>query len=248
MAEDGFQFKRFFVRHSSSGLKVGTDGVLLGVLASLPQQQEGASVLDIGTGTGLVALILAQRMESRGAGNFRITGIDIDADAADEAAFNFEASPWREQLQAQNISLQDMASARNGAQGFGGEWKLIASNPPFFENSLKAPDAQRSMARHTDTLSYRDIIAYSKEHLADDGVLAMILPSSEENAVVRYAASFGLYPLRITYIKTTAAKAPKRMVIQLHKDRTPAIREEAVMMENGAYTADFKELTGEFYL
>lgn len=231
-----FRFKQFSVKNSASGLKVGTDGVLLGAITGRGVSCSPApKILDIGTGTGLVALMLAQRFPSA-----EITAIDIDADAAAEAAENFAMSPWRERLAAQHCALQEFCPSA--------KWDIIASNPPFFENSLKAPDAQRSTARHTDTLSYRDIVVFAKDNMASDGILSMILPASEETALQRYAASFGLYPQHITHVRTTSAKAPKRIVVQLGFERRVPVREELVMMDAGEYTPAFKELTGEFYL
>lgn len=275
MKDSVFHFKRFDIRNERSGLKVGTDGVLLGSCASIPFQNRKISILDIGTGTGLIALMLAQRcteqsrceeshMRRNAVGNadaensegISITGIDIDGPAAEEAAENFSASPWSGSLNALHLSLQDFESMEaqpgdskaDNQPGEANGWDLIVSNPPFFENSLKAPDSQRSNARHTDTLSYRDIVAYASRHLHPEGLLAMILPSSEEMAVTRYGASFGLYPSRILSIRTTAAKAPKRMIIELSANRRAPRREELIMMDGGAYTAEFKALTAEFYL
>lgn len=284
MKDSVFHFKRFDIRNERSGLKVGTDGVLLGACASIPCQNRKTSILDIGTGTGLIALMLAQRcteqsrceeshMRRNTIGNadaensegISITGIDIDGPAAEEAAENFSASPWSGSLNALHLSLQDFESMEaqpgdskqeaqpgdskpNNQPGASDGWDLIVSNPPFFENSLKAPDSQRSNARHTDTLSYRNIVAYASRHLHPEGLLAMILPSSEEMAVTRYSASFGLYPSRILSIRTTAAKAPKRMIIELSANRRAPRREELIMMDGGSYTAEFKALTAEFYL
>lgn len=293
MKDSVFHFKRFDIRNERSGLKVGTDGVLLGACASIPCQNRKTSILDIGTGTGLIALMLAQRCteqsrceeshirrnavdnaDTENSEGISITGIDIDGRAAEEAAENFAASPWSGSLNALHLSLQDFESmeaqpgdSKQEAQPGDSKqdnqpgdskadnlpdeadrWDLIVSNPPFFENSLKAPDSQRSNARHTDTLSYRDIVAYASRHLHPEGLLAMILPSSEEMAVTRYSASFGLYPSRILSIRTTAAKAPKRMIIELSANRRAPRREELIMMDGGAYTAEFKALTAEFYL
>lgn len=239
-----FRFKQFSVNNSASGLKVGTDGVLLGVLAGA-SVKDPMRILDIGTGTGLVALMLAQRFPSAD-----ITGIDIDPDAAMEASENFAASPWAARLTAICCPLQEFNALdpKSPESAVPAKWDIIASNPPFFENSLKAPDAQRSTARHTDTLSYRDIVVFARENMAPGGTLAVILPSSEETAMQRYAASFGLYPQHITYVRTTSTKAPKRIVVQLGFERCVPAREELVMMDGGKYTPAFKELTGEFYL
>ncbi len=310
MKDSVFRFKRFSVRNERSGLKVGTDGVLLGAACPLPpyvshdsatdaalgNHSRSTRILDVGTGTGLIALMLAQRITQKGTGDvmpalpangaadsvcrdaglsetdfpgtgfpkikttgFEITGIEIDKDAAGEAAQNFAGSPWADSLKAVNVALQDF-------DGAGGGWDLIVSNPPFFENSLRAPVQARSNARHTDTLSYRDIIAFASRNLNEDGMAAMILPASEEIPLLRYAASFGLRPAYILSIRTTAAKAPKRIVVVLgrslpaqlsgsipvaekgQRPRPLLKREELVMMEEGKYTPAFRALTEDFYL
>lgn len=253
MSEGFFHFKQFSVNCSRSGLKVGTDGVLLGACVSLESldcqlEKQRLRILDVGTGTGLLALMLAQRTSVARDGGMctsalHITGIDIDADAAAEAARNFQASPWAERLESVCVPLQEFKCPE------GEKFHLIVSNPPFFENSLKAPDARRSTARHTDSLSYREIVSFAASNMALGGTLAMILPSSEETALIRYAASFGLFPKRILSIKTTAAKAPKRMIMELgNAVCVPAVRQELVLMEGGEYTAAFRELTRNFYL
>ncbi len=247
-----FRFKQFAVHNEKSGLKVGTDGVLLGAACSLPCGSVGGdtiSILDVGTGTGLVALMMAQRMSGASgdttAGTFDVVGIDIDARASEEAAVNFEASPWSRNITAMHCSLQDFERLYPERM-----WNEIISNPPFFENSLKAPDAQRSAARHTDTLSYREVIAYASRHLNHNGIVSVILPAGEEIPLVRYASSFGMYPSRILSIRTTAAKAPKRMIAEFTHSRQTAgpVREELVMMADGSYTEEFRKLTEIFYL
>lgn len=244
---EAFRFKRFSVKNEASGLKVGTDAVVLGAVGSIAHLA-GASaprILDIGTGTGVIALMFAQRLhqsmaESAG-DNLQpsILGIDIDACASAEAAENFQASPWKDCLQARNVALQQLPES---------EWELIVSNPPFFENSLKAPDAQRSAARHTDCLSYREIVVYASHCLAPDGLLEMILPSQDETPLQRYAASFGLYLQRLVEIRTTEKKAAKRIVAELGRKRVPTVRESLVLMSDGNRSARFNELTADFYL
>lgn len=244
MSEGVFHFKQFSVNCSRSGLKVGTDGVILGACVSLGP--EVRRVLDIGTGTGLIALMIAQRtagnLAQDDADSCEILGIDIDADAAAEASGNFSASPWAGRLNVVNAPLQEFQSPS------GVKYDLVVSNPPFFENSLKSPDAQRSAARHTDGLSYREIVSFSAANLASDGLLAMILPASQEISLVRYAASFGLYPSRVIRVKTTAAKAPKRIVVELGRKRCTVVGEGLVLMEDGSYTEQFRALTCNFYL
>lgn len=301
-----FRFKKFEVINAQAGLKVGTDGVLLGAATVLPGQpvshtsaaqivplatalhvQPAAQpehptqptqhsaypapvanpiplrILDIGTGTGLVALMLAQRLAEQGAA-FQITAIEIDRDAADIAARNFLASPWADSLQARHISLQgyfdaiytrpeeDPISEPDASDAPAPaplRFDLIVSNPPYFENSLKAPDAQRSTARHTDTLSYRECVTFAADYLASQGSLSMILPKQEETALVRFASSFGLYPRRILDIRTTASKPPKRIVVQLGRTRVvPPERQSLVLQDGTQRSAEFAALTADFYL
>ena len=134
-------------------MKVGTDGVLLGAWCPLMQLrssevEEGRKVLDIGTGSGLIALMLAQRLPKA-----QITAIDIDTDAVEQATYNFSISPWSERLDCQQTALQDLAGE--------GIYDLIVSNPPYFQDSLKNPDNQRAIARQTDTLSYHELLTDS---------------------------------------------------------------------------------------
>lgn len=238
MKESVFRFKRFNVRNERSALKVGTDGVLLGAAATIPPGCK--RVLDIGTGTGLIALMIAQRTESMDA--VEITGIDIDEAASIEASENFAASGWSSRLKAENAALQEYGSDESES------WDLIISNPPFFENSLKAPSEQRSNARHTDTLSYRDIIVFASIHLSAEGLLSMILPSDNRMQAVRYAASFGLKASRILEIRTTAGKEPKRVILEFQAQAKENEIGRLTMMSDGRYTEEFKTLTGDFYL
>lgn len=246
MSQD-FRFKRFSVKNERSGLKVGTDGVLLGALATVHAGMH--NILDIGTGTGLIALMLAQRCSDI-VPQATITAIDIDEDAAAEASDNFAASPWSHALKACHASLQDFESKSDISMSSEPSLKydLIVCNPPFFENSLKNPDEKKSIARHTDSLSYRDVIAFALAHLADNGRVAMVLPKDVQKDLARYAGSFGLKVAHIVDIRTTAAKAPKRMVIEFGKIPVAPIEEVLTIQENGAYTGEFLALTHEFYL
>lgn len=308
-----FRFKRFEVRNELAAQKVGTDAVLLGAALTLPDtttqtagdvQQErsdkseapgvpGAEppqtagdvqrLLDIGTGTGVIALMVAQRLadriKSQGMSaeapgkpsgtqpHFKILAIDIDPAAASEATANFAASPWAPSLHAEALSLNDLEKMTRcvepampvlspfmGKDGpFAGDTKVaescegrecrladalggqrpfpactdethlfaaIFSNPPYFESSLKAPDARRSTARHTNTLSFREICAFAASHLTPDGILSLILPASEEQPLLRYATSFGLRPFRILRIRTTARKPASRIIAEFRRTKT----------------------------
>lgn len=188
-----FRFKKFNVVNERSAMKVNTDGVILGAAMSiLPSDR---SMLDIGTGTGTIALMAAQRSigcirqsttsldsQFKDDNDFRIDALDIDEPSATEAAANFEASPWSETLKAYNLSLQDFA--QKGSE----KYDLIFSNPPYFEDSLTAPDERKSTARHTsDGLSYRDIFEFAKDRLSESGRVSLVLPADQEAALARYA-------------------------------------------------------------
>lgn len=327
-----FRFKRFEVRNELAAQKVGTDAVLLGAALTLPDttpqiagdvQQErsdkseapgvpGAEppqtagdvqhLLDIGTGTGVIALMVAQRLADRIKSPFKILAIDIDPAATSEATANFAASPWAPSLHAKALSLNDLEkmtscvepampvlSPFTGEDGpFAGDTKVaescegrecrladalggqrpfharpdetntfaaIFSNPPYFESSLKAPDARRSTARHTDTLSYREICAFAASHLTPDGILSLILPASEEQPLLRYAASFGLRPFRILRIRTTARKPASRIIAEFRRTKTSSTpgnntipSEELILMSGTDRSPAYAALTKDFYL
>lgn len=228
-------------------MKVGTDGTLLGAWASHPSPH---TILDIGTGSGLVALMLAQRYEEA-----QIVGIDIDLPAAEQAAENFAASPWGGRLQAQHASLQEWRHA-------GGPYDMIVSNPPYFVDSLKNPDQGRRTARHTDTLPFETLIEAASAMLAADGVLALILPTEAEERIVACAQKAHLSISRITRIYTREGKASKRFLIEMRADavagnvaeeRTSASagKEDSLclMGNDGApRSAAYQALTNDFYL
>lgn len=232
-----FRFKRFSVANEASAQKVGTDAVLLGAAAPLPDGP--LRMLDVGTGTGVVALMIAQRLSDAGK-EFRIIGIDSDAPSAAEAASNFAASPWASCMEARHMPFSECGDA--------GAWDLIVSNPPYFDLSLEAPDPRRSAARHTDALSFRELCAYAYDHLSEGGILSMILPADLEKALMRYAASFSLYPFSIMRVRTTVGKQPSRIVASFSRNACAMEESSIVLMEKGKRTEQYASLTSEFYL
>ena len=239
-----FRFKKFEVRNELSAMKVNTDGVLLGALA--PAEASFRRILDIGTGTGVIALMLAQRLEQEGAKSPEIIGIDIDAPAAAEAEMNFRSSPWAGWMAAENMSLLEFGHS----DAAGGEaFDLIVSNPPYYDSSLTNPDERRTAARHTGgSLSYREVIAFAQTHLSDDGALSLVLPAADENAALRYGRSFGLYAYAIVRIRTVERKAAGRVVLTLGRRRRDAGETMLTIMEKGKYTGEYISLMRDFYL
>lgn len=254
-----FHFKKFDVVNERSAMKVNTDGVLLGAaMTILPADRR---LLDIGTGTGTIALMAAQRAlgipgqawademrsgddEVIAGGDVLIDAIDVDEPSASEAAANFCESPWAEHLRAHNLSLQDFADSEPC------KYDLIFSNPPYFEDSCIAPDERKSTARHTSVgLSYRDIFEFASERLAENGRVSLVLPADQEAALCRYARMCGLHLFRIMRIRTVERKAPIRIITEFSRQRcqTPA-DEMLTIMNEGKYTQEYLSLTKDFYL
>lgn len=232
-----FRFRHFSVKNEKSALKVGTDAVLLG--AAVTVRDSDRYLLDIGTGTGVIALMVAQRISAFGSG-YRIEAIDIDPLSSAEAGENFASSPWSANLTSRNIALQEYRPKE--------KFDLIFSNPPYYDESLKNPDVRESIARHTESLSYRQICAFASEYLGEDGRLSLILPSEAETSLRRTAASFGLYPFRVLRIRTTAAKSARRIVAEFSRRKTEVPDEEIVLQDSQGRTPEYSALTADFYL
>lgn len=226
--EGVFRFRQFDIRQQDSAFKVGTDAVLLGAAMTLPAGR--ARLLDIGTGTGVIALMAAQRCPEAD-----IDAVEADEASESEAAFNFKSSPWSERLRTIHCRLQRFDDA--------GCYDAIFSNPPYFDNSLENPDGRKTAARHTESLSFSEICAFAGSRLSTAGTLSLVLPSDVEKALLRTAASFGLYPFRILRVRTTPVKRPKRIIAEFSRVRT-AVKEEDIVIGDEKY----RQMTGEFYL
>ena len=240
-----FRFKRFDVVNERSAMKVNTDGVLLG--AAMTILSTDRTMLDVGTGTGTIALMAAQRLSSvilSEVKNLRIDAIDIDEASASEAAANFTNSPWSATLRAHHLSLEEFADSTDS------RYDLIFSNPPYFEDSLTAPDERKSTARHTsDGLSYRDIFEFAKDRLSENGRVSLVLPADQEAALTRYARMCGLHLFRILRIRTVPRKAPSRMIAEFSRIRcAEPVQELLTIQDEGKYTQEYLSLTGDFYL
>lgn len=234
-----FRFKRFAVRQECAAMKVGTDGVLLG--AWCPVDGRPRAALDIGTGTGLLALMIAQRCEE-----CRVDAVEIDAGSFGQASANFAESPWSERLIAYHSSIQDFALVG------GHEYDLVVSNPPYFENSLPSPDGGRTIARHTTELSYEELVACAAAFLSASGVFAVIVPRTATERFLERAEHAGLYLHRWTEVRSKPGAPPRRSLLALR--RTPPhcpVIPDGLMIENGCsqtYSAEYIALTRDFYL
>ena len=249
-----FRFKRFEVVNERSAMKVNTDGVLLG--AAMTIKPSDRRLLDIGTGTGTIALMAAQRFldfarNDRGdarndSRDFVVNAIDIDAISAEEAAINFSNSPWAEHLQAHRASLDEYAASLGEDETF----DLIFSNPPYFDDSLNAPELRRNNARHTSTgLSYREILDFAAGSLSDHGRVAMVLPSDVEAPLCRHARMNGLHLFRILRIRTVERKQPSRIIAEFSRTRCESPEDEILTIQKeGRYSHEYLALTHGFYL
>ena len=248
MSTPYFRFKQFTVWHDRCAMKVGTDGVLLGAWAGASESSEGASqpaiisaierILDIGTGSGLVALMLAQRFH-----NAFIDGIDIDSSAVLQAQDNFSASPFSPRLRAYSSPLQDWQPQE--------KYDLIVSNPPYFSNSLLCPDNARTNARHDNTLSFAELFEHSDRLLSPYGTLALVLPADAEKEILALSRLHHLYCVRLCRVHTTAAKPAKRILIAFSRQALscPLTPETLCLSENGLpRSAAYSALTQAFYL
>ena len=226
MANPYFKFKRFTVWQSLCAMKVGTDGTLLGAWAD-----GGRRILDIGTGTGLIALMMAQRFETS-----QIVGIDIDEGAARQALENVEASPFARRIA---IAQQDVLTLGNEA----GLFDSIVCNPPFFVHSLECPDGQRTLARHTASLTYRQLMECAWRLLAEDGRLSVVIPFDCKGRLEGEAALAGFFKSRECAVKTAPHKPPRRYLLAFRKHQVP-LEETSITIGSEAYN----EMMKDFYL
>ena len=239
MSGDSFAFKRFVVRQDRCAMKVGTDGVLLGAWA-----QGGKRILDVGSGTGLVALMMAQRFDEA-----RVCGVEIDEDAARQAQENVASSEFANRVQIESVSLQSYVE-RMGQEGDASLFDSIVSNPPFFENSLTNPDQSRTLARHASTLTYQELFNAVRLLLAPDGVFSAIIPDDCLQRFVSEGCLAGLFLTRKCAIKMVPRKQPKRYLLAFAKRMPEELEaeEETLMNADGSRSEWYARLTRDFYL
>ncbi|MFD2892474.1 tRNA1(Val) (adenine(37)-N6)-methyltransferase [Flavobacterium chuncheonense] len=231
-----FQFKQFTIAQDRCAMKVGTDGVLLG--AWTPLINNPYSILDIGAGTGLIALMLAQRSHAE-----QIDALEIDEDAYEQATDNFENSPWNDRLFCFHAGLDEFMDEPED------EYDLIVSNPPFYTDTYKSDNTQRDMARFEDALPFEDLVEAADLLLSENGVFAVIIPFKEEERFVQLANDFELYPLKITRVKGTPTSEIKRSLLAFTRiQQSPLVDEIVIETARHQYTPEYTALTKDFFL
>lgn len=231
-----FQFKQFSLTQELSPMKVGTDGVLLGAWVNVQKKKE---ILDIGTGTGVIAIMMAQRNTEA-----NVLGIDIDENSSKEALQNMKASPFSNKLDCLCAPIQDFAWSNEK------QFDLIVSNPPFFSGGTLSFAADRNDVRHTTKLSHGDLIQSVNRLIHPDGTFAVILPHLEGLRFLEFAQRARLYPQRVTEVLPKADRPVNRLLLSLGRERRTYQTDQIVIRESDSedFTEDYRRLTKDFYL
>lgn len=237
MGQPYFQFKQFTVWHDCCAMKVGTDGTILGGWTDIPE--DASSVLDIGSGTGLIALMVAQRSNK-----LTIDAIEIEQSCAGQGAENFKKSPWSKRLRMIHSSVQNWVPDRCET------YDLIVSNPPYFHKAFKAGNQERNLARHTDTLSYSDLCSNVVRLLSEEGTFSCVLPRNSADQFIRDARLNGLYPHRVCQVSSTENGRTIRTLFSLKKKPPIQTVEERLIIQKGPqdYTDAYRTLLKDFML
>ena len=232
-----FQFKQFSLEQDRTAMKIGTDGVLLGVWT--PIENNPFSILDIGTGTGIIALMLAQRSSAD-----QIDALEIDEEAYEQATDNFENSPWNDRLFCFHAGLDEFVEEPED------EYDLIVSNPPFHSEDYKSNNDQRDLARFQDAMPFEDLIEAAALLLSENGIFTVIIPFKEEENFLALAEEYELYPLKITRVKGTPTSEMKRSLLAFSRNENTNFPIDELIIETARhiYTPEYIALTKDFYL
>jgi len=231
-----FKFKQFTIFQDRCAMKIGTDGVLLGAWANISHSPE--FVLDIGAGTGVIGLMMAQRCYA-----VSIDAIEIDKDAFEQCVENFEASPWADRLFCYHASLDEFLDEVDD------KYDLIISNPPFYSEEFSSGDSTRDQARQNSFLPFSLLLKGVSELLAEGGIFALVTPFKEEKRVQEEALKFGLYPSRLMHVKGHPSSEVKRSFMEFQFKKTDVLRSElTIERSRHQYTEEYILLTREFYL
>lgn len=230
-----FRFKKFSLTDANCAMKIGTDGVLLGSIAA---KYEASEILDIGTGCGLIALMIAQK------NNGKIVAIDQDTDSVSTADFNVSLSPWNERIKVLKSRFQDFWPQLSQ------KFDLIVCNPPFFHNSLKNPSNKKATARHSDLLPPVDLMQGVSYLLAESGVFLVIVPYLQENLWLEIASDYNLGCERRIEVSPRLGMPPHRMIMQFVMGNATPITERLAIEAAGRhqYSQEYRELTADYYL
>jgi len=232
-----FQFKQFSLEQDRCAMKIGTDGVLLG--AWTPIENNPFSILDIGAGTGIIALMLAQRSHAE-----QIDALEIDDDAYEQASDNFENSPWNDRLFCFHAGLDEFVKEPED------EYDLIVSNPPFYSEDYKTENDQRDLARFQDAMPFEDLIEAAALLLSENGIFSVIIPFKEEENFLALAEEYELHPIKITRVKGTPTSEIKRSLLAFGRNESDTVLSNELIIETSRhiYTPEYIELTKDFYL
>jgi tRNA1Val (adenine37-N6)-methyltransferase len=236
MSSQAFVFKEFTIHQEKSAMKVGTDAVILGACVN---PADAKKILDIGTGTGVIALMLAQRSKAE------IEAIDIDKDSCDQAEENVKFSKWASRIKVHCISFQDFVGTISD------KFDLIVTNPPYFTASLKNKEESRALARHTDQLPFEDLIDGVKKSLHPAGKFFLILPYKEANTFRDLAEAKGLHLSKLLRVKSRLDKTEDKRHVMRFEFTPKSFSEETIVIEKDSrhqYTREYMELTKDFYL
>ncbi|MEM1258508.1 MAG: methyltransferase [Bacteroidota bacterium] len=230
-----FKFKQFTIHQDRSAMKVGTDGVLLGAVASLKNHPN--SILDIGAGTGLIALMLAQRSSAE-----TIDAIELDESAYEQCVENFEASPWANRLFCYHASFQEFYREMEE------HYEVIVSNPPFFSENVSSRSSSRDQARQNNALPFEHLFEGVEKLLAKTGIFAVIIPKTQEKRVLELAKQMRLFPFEILRIKGNPNVPFKRCILQFSYMETPISEKELIIeLERHEFTNAYINLTKDFH-
>ena len=234
MANNYFSFKKFTIYQDKSAFKVGTDSVLLGACTDIAGVRR---ILDIGSGTGIISIMLAQRCDAE------ITAIEPDYESYIQTCENVSRSDWHNRIKVENTSLQNFIDGK-------GKFDLIVTNPPFFSDSLKSPDLRKSFTRHNDSLTSEEILEGTKRLLEDEGRLQLVMPYVEGNIFIAEAYKYGLFCNSILKIRPLPSSDIRRLILKFSRiQKKPS--ESFLTIEHGRrheFTEEYINLTKEFYL
>ncbi len=238
MSSKPFKFKQFTVQQDRCAMKIGTDGVLLGAWTGIDHFPE--TILDIGAGTGVISLMLAQRSEA-----MQIDAIEIEENAYEQTVENFEASNWGDRLFCYHAGFDEFVEEMQDDE----HYDLIISNPPFYSEDYKSGNDHRDIARFAEALPLSELIPGASLLLSENGHFDIIIPFSEENNALEIAANSILFPRKITRVKGKADAPVKRSLMSFQKNETePEIDELIIEISRHQYTEMYKTLVKDFYL